>query len=81
VHDFAVISLVLALAWAAAAIVALRAPQARSLRGVALACAILAAAHAASAAWSPLAPLIIAAWFGYVLALPAGRLIARAACS
>jgi signal transduction histidine kinase len=75
VHDFAVISLVLALAWAVAAIVALRAPQTRSLRWVALACAALAAAHAGAAAWSPLAPLIIAAWFGYVLALPVGRLI------
>jgi signal transduction histidine kinase len=74
-HDFAVISLVLAFAWAVAGIVSLRARWPQPLRPLALACAVLAATHAASAAWAPLTPLIIVAWFGYVLALPAGRLV------
>ncbi len=74
-HDLAVISLVLALAWAVAGIAVLRAPGAQQRRPLALTCAVLAATHAATAAWAPLTPLIIAAWFGYILALPAGRLV------
>jgi signal transduction histidine kinase len=71
----AVISAVFALAWALPAIVAgATAGRSGALRPLAVGCAALAGAHAAAAAWAPLAPLVIAAWAGYLLALPSGRL-------
>lgn len=73
-HDFDVISLVFAAVWVLAAVVALRARGADRSRSLALPCALLAAAHAAAAAWAPLTPFILAAWATYALALPSGRL-------
>jgi signal transduction histidine kinase len=65
----AVVSVVLAAAWALAALVSLR-----SKRYLALVCGLLAAAQVAAACWAPLAPLVLAAWFGYANALPDGQL-------
>jgi signal transduction histidine kinase len=64
----AVISLVLGVGWAFAAVDSLR-----SKRSLALMCGLLAAAHFAAACWAPLAPLVLAAWFGYACALPDGQ--------
>jgi len=69
-----VTSIVFAVGWALSALVAIRTSGPRTLRPLAATCALLAAAHAVGAAWAPLAPLVVAAWSVYLLALPAGRL-------
>jgi signal transduction histidine kinase len=72
VDSLQVVSLVLAGAWALAAVVT-AASNDDHRRPAALACAAPAAAQAA-ALWDPLAPFVLATWFGYALALPDGRL-------
>jgi signal transduction histidine kinase len=71
----AVVSVALAVAWGLASIVALRAPGSRRTTSLAVICALVAGAHLAAAGSARLAPLVIAAWLLYVLALPGGRLI------
>ncbi|MDQ2749300.1 MAG: histidine kinase [Actinomycetota bacterium] len=73
-QPLAVISVLLAVAWALAGIVVLRGNAERSDTPLALICALLAGAHAVAAASARLAPLVIGAWLLYVLALPGGRL-------
>jgi signal transduction histidine kinase len=67
-----VVSIVLAGAWLVAALVSV-ATVADNRRGVLLACAAPAAAQLLALS-RPLAPLVLAAWLGYALALPDGRL-------
>jgi signal transduction histidine kinase len=65
VNALAVVSVVLAVAWGAAAFVDLAAGRRRR----ALIAALPGAAQA-GALWAPLAPLVLAAWLGYAIALP-----------
>jgi signal transduction histidine kinase len=60
--------LVLGVFWALTAITVLR-----SKRRLALICGFLGTAQLAAAFWTPLAPLVLAAWFGYACALPDGQ--------
>jgi signal transduction histidine kinase len=71
VNALAVISIALAVAWAGVATTSVRLGGGR--QSVAVICWLLAGTHVAAAAWAPLAPLVLAAWFGYALALPLGR--------
>jgi signal transduction histidine kinase len=73
-HPLAVVSVVLAVAWGLVSIVAIRAPGSRKSTELAAICALLAGAHVAAAGSARLAPLVLAAWLLYVLALPGGRL-------
>jgi signal transduction histidine kinase len=74
VHALAVAAIVLAAGWAVVAVAALRVAEQRRL---ALSCLLLAMVQAAAAGWAPLAPLTLAAWITYALAVPDGRLQSR----
>jgi signal transduction histidine kinase len=74
VPALAVISIVFAAVWALAGLLALRAADRHPLAGLTLACFAIAVTHAAAAAWAPVIPLVVAAWLGYALAVPTGRL-------
>jgi signal transduction histidine kinase len=71
VNAFGVISIILAVAWVGVATTSARLGGRR--QGVAVICWSLAGAQIAAAAWAPLAPLVLAAWFGYAVVLPSGR--------
>ncbi len=60
----------IALAWAWAALTTVRAGDRRSAGW----CSLVAAAHLAVAAWPAASPMAAAAWVGYGVALPTGRL-------
>src|SRR6266581_2874585 len=68
-----IVSIVLAGAWLAAALASLL-RQTDYRRTATLACAAPAVTQLL-ALWRPLAPLVIAAWLGYALSLPDGRLV------
>jgi signal transduction histidine kinase len=72
VDSLEIMSLVLAGAWTVAAIVTARS-TADHRRSATLAC-LAPAATQALALWPPLAPGVLAAWLGYALSLPDGRL-------
>ena len=63
-------SFVLAAAWLLAGVVVAR----RHLHRTASLCLALAAAQAVAGGWPALAPLVLAAWLAYALAVPSGRL-------
>jgi signal transduction histidine kinase len=67
-----VVSVVLAAAWLVVALVTALRPR-HERRSSVLYCAGLACAHC-MAIWTPLAPFVPAAWLGYALSLPDGRL-------
>jgi signal transduction histidine kinase len=68
-----IVSIVLAGAWSVAAVVAATTGR-RNGRWLAISCAALAVAQLL-AVWAPLAPFVLAAWLGYALGLPDGRLL------
>jgi signal transduction histidine kinase len=69
------VAIVLAVAWAIAALAAARVAEQRRL---ATYCTTLAATGVAAASWAPLAPLVLLAWLAYALAAPDGGLLNRA---
>jgi signal transduction histidine kinase len=71
VNALEVISVVLAVVWAIVAATSARLGGPR--QGVVVTCWLLAVAQVAAAAWEPMAPVVLAAWFGYALTLPLGR--------
>jgi signal transduction histidine kinase len=73
-HATAIASGVLALGWLAAALAVLRSSRKGGSRVVQLSL-LLVAVHVAAAASAGLAPLTIAAWLAYALAMPSGSLL------
>ncbi len=66
----AIASVVLGAAWLMVGLVAFG----RRSSPLAVTCLTVAATQFAAAAWNPLAPLVIAAWLGYALAIPRGSI-------
>lgn len=77
------VSLVFAAIWALLAVAATRTLDRHVSGALALLCGLLAVAHSIATVWKPLAPLVLAVWWAYALALPSGRLrsVSRRVCA